>query len=70
MTQKQIEIKYHSLRKKAEKIKKEQESFRENIKDECEHSITHEWQQDVDDGYGKWWKVNRERCLICGTTVK
>jgi len=35
----------------------------------CSHptDLCHYWQEDRDNGYGRWWKVDKKRCNLCGS---
>ncbi len=66
MTNKQIESKYFSLLKRQEKLShafEELTAAAQNIK--CEHTFCYEHDRDMDNGYGKWWKVKYKVCKIC-----
>jgi len=34
----------------------------------CNHpeDLGYYWQEDKDDGYGRWWKLDKKRCKLCG----
>ncbi len=71
MTPKQIEKKYESFTNRRMKLVKDQQEFKEFVVSICHHpeKYLHRWQDDADDGYGRWWKVNHCSCLVCGKTI-
>ena len=65
MTAKQIVQKYNRLQKRRAKLDAEFATLK-GIPN-CDHSDFYEWEEDRDNGYGRWWKVPQKRCKICGT---
>jgi len=60
--------KFTSLKTGCDNAYKSLKKFRDSVKDSCTHpeGFIDSYQEDRDDGYGKWWKVNVKRCDICG----
>lgn len=62
-----IEKTYNKLSKSMQKARKAMSDFRESIKDICDHPEKHQhyYNEDRDDGYGRWWKIRHKTCIIC-----
>jgi len=63
MTAKQITKKYNTLKARQAKLTAEFDLLK--AIPNCDHSDSYEWEDDQDNGYGRWWKVPRKRCNIC-----
>lgn len=48
----------HAYGRKVEEINKQ-------LSTGCLHESTYKYQRDADNGYGRWWKVDVERCNFC-----
>lgn len=37
----------------------------------CTHptDLCYYWQEDRDNGYGRWWKIQKKKCKLCGTEM-
>jgi hypothetical protein len=63
-----IEKTYNKLLKAIEKANRAMKEFRESVQGLCHHPerLQYYYDDDRDNGYGRWWKQKMKICSLCG----